>query len=124
MTRSLVEKYPMGNQLVVESLHMIDPYHSGLVPSTLPDDVLGDNDYLLFHPSLQLNGYAASSIANACFVSKSGLKESSITANSSVNLTSLLAMMVPGCGPWGMPWGWRVKELSSTPRRLPKWPRT
>src|SRR5439155_472565 len=70
--------------------------------------------------SSQLCGYFSSSSATACSVSSSVCCVSNMTANSSVRVAFLLAMIVPGCGPCGMPRGCNVIEAGSMPRRDPK----
>ena len=47
-----------------------------------------------------------------------------ITASSSVASLPMEASTDPGCGPCGMPAGWIVNELMSTPRRDMKLPAT
>src|SRR5207253_5315225 len=42
-----------------------------------------------------------------------------MTASSSVRVAFLLAMIVPGCGPCGIPRGCNVIEAGSIPRREP-----
>ena len=69
-------------------------------------------------------GYQVNLGTIACLVSNSGWCVSTITASSSVRVTGRLATIVPGCGPCGMPRGCSVSDASSTPRRLPKRPRT
>src|ERR1700747_417224 len=67
--------------------------------------------------SSQLCGYFESSSATACSVSSSVCCVSNITASSSVRVAFLLAMIVPGCGPCGIPRGCNVIEAASIPRR-------
>src|SRR4029077_5331444 len=74
--------------------------------------------------SSQLNGYFSSSSATAASVNSSVCCVSNITASSSVRVAFLLAMIVPGCGPTGMPRGCSVIDAGSIPRRDPKLPRT
>src|SRR6266571_3428070 len=64
---------------------------------------------VIVHQSSQLCGYFSSS---------------NTTASSSVRSAFLLAMIVPGCGPCGIPRGWSVIDAGSIPRRDPKFPRT
>ena len=47
-------------------------------------------------------------MARASRAVRSGRKVSTITASSLVSLAPMLASMRPGCGPWGIPSGWRV----------------
>src|SRR4051794_1405085 len=70
--------------------------------------------------SSQLIGYLGSSICIACGVMYSGRSVSNITANSSVRVAFMLAMIVPGCGPCGMPAGWWLMLPALMPLREPK----
>src|SRR5947207_7076566 len=63
--------------------------------------------------SSQLCGYFWSSSARESSVSSSVCCVSNITANSSVRVAFLLAMIVPGCGPCGIPRGCNVIEPRS-----------
>src|SRR5205085_5205607 len=74
--------------------------------------------------SSQLSGYFASSIAIASGVMFKGFSVSNITASSSVREAAMLAMIVPGCGPCGMPEGWCEIDPALIPLREPKLPRT
>ena len=74
--------------------------------------------------SSQLNGYFSSSIATAASVNSSVCWVSNMTASSSVRVAFLLAMIVPGCGPCGIPRGCNVIEAGSIPRRDPKYPQS
>src|SRR6266498_758031 len=67
--------------------------------------------------SSQLCGYFGSSSASDSSVSSRVCWVSNITASSSVRVAFLLAMIVPGCGPCGMPRGCNVIEPLSIPRR-------
>src|SRR6266480_4310117 len=79
---------------------------------------------VIVHQSSQLCGYFSSSSATACSVSSSVCWVSNMTASSSVRSAFLLAMIVPGWGPCGIPRGCKVIEPLSIPRREPKLPRT
>ena len=72
--------------------------------------------------SAQRHGFVPGVVPSV--VRSRGWAVSNMTASSSVRVAAMLFMVVPGCGPWGMPCGWRVKEPGSTPLREPKLPRT
>src|SRR5579862_7394224 len=86
---------------------------------------LGERDYLLPSES-QLRSYEGSATERASSLTRSGSNVSTITAVSSVRVSSIEASTLPGCGPWTKPAGWSVNEPAPIPApfRLMKSPST